>query len=196
MSMGAHGSLKIAFRHPDRFAAVCGLNPMIEPGFDAEDAPARNRFFYPPGLPAALVGRNRDKALYASNHPPRRARDNAAAIRDSALAIYLTVGGDDALNAHDGAEFLHRVLWDLDIAHDYHLVAGADHIGPGLADRLRHALMWLGGVVDPSRGFAGPGGFSHEAVAGLRAQLAPLREQAAATDPTVPRRYGILPSTR
>jgi hypothetical protein len=36
----------------------------------------------------------------------------------------------DFLNAHDGAEFLHRVLWDLDLWHEYHLVRNADHGGP------------------------------------------------------------------
>jgi hypothetical protein len=33
-------------------------------------------------------------------------------IRDSGLAIYLEASERDFLNAHDGAEFLHRVLWD------------------------------------------------------------------------------------
>src|SRR5271156_5002358 len=41
------------------------------------------------------------------------------------------------LNAHDGAEFLHRVLWELDLSHEYHLVRSADHGGLTMRPRLR-----------------------------------------------------------
>ena len=70
------------------------------------------------GGPRELLGATRDAALFESNNPASRACANAAFIRESGLAIYLEVGGDDFLNAHDGTEFLHRVLWDLEIAHE------------------------------------------------------------------------------
>ena len=40
-------------------------------------------------------------------------------------------------NAQDGAEFLHRVLWELDLPHDYHGAAAADHLGPSLCHESR-----------------------------------------------------------
>jgi S-formylglutathione hydrolase len=140
----------------------------------------------------------------------------ADTIKKSGLAIYLEVGDEDFLNAHDGAEFLHRVLWDLDIAHEYRLIRGADHGGPTLIPRIRDAFAWLGTVssqlhrdANPSpnpderavsdwieHGLTGeppavdPG--SDAFIRILRAQLRPLRDQAARVDPTTPRRYGKL----
>ncbi|HWN58381.1 MAG TPA: hypothetical protein VNO74_09790, partial [Methylomirabilota bacterium] len=142
----------------------------------------------------------------------------ADAIKKSGLAIYLEVGDEDFLNAHDGTEFLHRVLWDLDIAHEYRLIRGADHGGPTLVPRIRDAFAWLGSVSaqllradaasSPSpderaasewieRGLTrdpppvDPG--SDAFIRILRAQLKPARDQAAKIDPTTSRRYGKLP---
>jgi S-formylglutathione hydrolase len=166
-----------------------------------------------------LLGPNRDAALFESNNPAGRARANALAIKASGLAIYLEVGDEDSLNAHDGTEFLHRVLWDLDIAHEYRLLRGADHGGPTFVPRIRDAFAWLGSVivedraafVEPtveeravndwvSRGLAGdppPVNPSSKAfITMLRAQLSPVREQAARVDSTTPRRYGVLPKTK
>ena len=122
------------------------------------------------------------------------------------------------MNAHDGTEFLHRVLWDLDISHDYHLVRGGDHGGPTLVPRMRAAYAWLGSVMaalgsataEPTAderavtawiesGLAGapppvrPG--SREFIRILRAQLQPVRDRAAASDPNTHRGYGVLPAT-
>ncbi len=219
ISMGGYGSLKIAFQHPDQFGAVAAVQPMIEPGLRAADIGARNRFFNPPGGPDDLIGEHRDPALFEANNPASRARANAAAIRESRLAIYLEVGDEDMLNAHDGAEFLHRVLWDFDVSHEYHLVRGADHGGPTFIPRLREAFAWLGSTISASephdapktdaeeqavrdwiqRGLAGEpvkvDPTSTAFIVALRAQLEPARERAAQVDPTTRRRYGILPKT-
>jgi hypothetical protein len=37
-------------------------------------------------------------------------------IPDVGLAIYLEAADNDFLNTHEGAEFLHRLLWQQDIA--------------------------------------------------------------------------------
>ena len=50
---------------------------------------------------------------------------------------------------HEGTEFLHRVLWDNGIAHEYHLVHGADHVGRTLRPRSIEALEFLARVLDP-----------------------------------------------
>ena len=216
--MGGYGALKIAFARPDRFAAVAAIQPLLEPGFRDADIGARNRLHHGVGGPRELLGEHRDPALFESNNPVVRARANAQLIRESRLAIYLEVGDEDFLNAHDGTEFLHRVLWDLDIAHEYRLIRGADHGGPTFVPRIRDAFAWFGSVIDEqqaasaeptaderavsewlSRGLAGdppPVDPSSKAFLKLiRAQLKPVREQAAKIDPSTLKRYGVLPKT-
>jgi S-formylglutathione hydrolase len=216
ISMGGYGSLKIAFRRPEQFAAVAAIQPLLEPGLRDSDIGARNRLHHMVGGPRELLGANRD-AVFQANNPANLLRAGADAIRESGLAIYLEVGDQDFLNAHDGTEFLHRILWDLDIAHEYRLIRGADHGGPTLVPRMRDAFAWIGSVdaqlhhaatssptaderavadwmerglqgnppaVDPS---------SEAFIRILRAQLKPVRDQAAGIDPNTSRRYGKLP---
>jgi len=150
VSMGGYGALKIALARPAAFGAVAALTPMLEPAFEATDVRPRNRFHYPAAVPEALLGPDRDPALYRRDHPAGRARQHADALRRSELGIYLDAAGADALHAHDGAEFLHRVLWDLDIAHEYRLRRDADHVGPGLLERLYDAFAWVAARVAPN----------------------------------------------
>jgi len=184
ISMGGHAALRAAFANPGQYRAVVALQPMIEPGLQA--AP-RNRFHYPPMVPQAWFGPERDPELFRTIDPAERARRNAPAIRESEIPILLEVGGDDLLNAHDGTEYLHRVLWDLDIDHEYHLVRGADHVGASLPGRLLNALAWLGHTLTPTA----PS--TDSTIDSLRAQLRPAREAALHRDPTLSRRYGRLP---
>jgi hypothetical protein len=106
----------------DRWWAESTVPPMIiatpTPGFDYY---TRNRLHHSAGL----IGPTRDASLWESNIPANRARRNAQHLRDFGLAINLEAGDRDFLNAHDGTEFLHRVLWDLDLSHEYRLAHGA-----------------------------------------------------------------------
>ena len=88
-----------------------------------------------------------DSLHYKLNNPASIADDNAASIRDSNLLIYLDVGDRDCLNLHDGTEFLHRVLWDHAIEHEYHLIHGADHVGSSLSARMAAVCAWMGTTV-------------------------------------------------
>ncbi|MFO0575479.1 MAG: alpha/beta hydrolase-fold protein [Polyangia bacterium] len=214
ISMGGYGALKMALARPARFRAVAAVAPMVEPAFTAAEVRPRNRFHYPPEVPAALLGRERDAALYEADHPAGRAVRNAEALRRGGPALYLDAGACDALNAHDGAEFLHRVLWQLDIRHEYHLWADADHVGPSLLPRLQAALRWVAGQLAPmdpvltplerewqrflDAGAAGPPPPPLSPLCALmprvlRAALAPLREAARREDETVERVFGALP---
>jgi S-formylglutathione hydrolase len=161
-----------------------------------------------------LIGPGRDPILFEANNPASRARANAPSIHDSGLAIYIEVGDEDFINAHDGAEFLHRVLWDLDISHEYRLIRGGDHGGPTFIPRMRAAFEWVGSELGAKAG-AGPtadelavtawieGGragnpppvppSSKEFIRIVRAQIEPIREQATKSDPSTGRRYGVLP---
>jgi S-formylglutathione hydrolase len=211
ISGGGYGALKLAFAHPEMFAAVAAMQPMLEPGLRAADVGARNRLHHVAGGPPQLVGAQRDAALWEGNNPANRARANAPAIRDSGMAIFVEAADHDFLNAHDGAEFLHRTLWDLDLAHEYHLVREADHGGPTMRPRLRAMFAWLGEVLRPPLADAAfeqaaaewlqsgmrskpPAGAttSQAFVSFMRAQFAPLRAKAAESDPSTNRRYGVL----
>lgn len=218
ISMGGYGALKIAFSRPERFGAVVAIQPLLEPGLHDSDIGARNRLHHKVGGPRELLAANRD-AVFEANNPANRARANADGIRKSGLAIYFEAGGEDFLNAHDGAEFLHRILWDLDIAHEYRLLRGADHGGPTLIPRMRDGFAWLGAVSSQLQHAAKPSPTPDERAVSdwierglianpppvdpnsdafiriLRAQLKPVRDQAAAIDPTTSRRYGKLPET-
>lgn len=184
ISMGGYGALKIAFARPHQFCAVAAVSPMIEPATDADRVPLRNRFHYPPGVPEALLGARRDPELYRRDHPAARARANADALRSSSLAIAIDAAGADVLNAHDGAEHLHRTLWALDVAHDYRLRRDADHLGPDLIERLADAFEWVGAHLAPRPPVESP------ERAALHAYVEPLRRRV--DDETIGRRYGVL----
>jgi S-formylglutathione hydrolase len=215
ISMGGYAALKLAFAPPHAFAAVAAVSPMVEPAFEARDVRPRNRYHYPPEVPQALLGAQRDPVLYREDHPATRAHRHAAALRAAELGIYIDAAGSDALHAHDGAEHLHRVLWDLDVPHEYHLRRDSDHVGPDLIDRLEQAFAWVGTRLVPApspqlneqegawlrwlesdRSQPAPPAslpptsplFSRA----LRAQLEPLRRAAEAEDPTFARRCGLL----
>lgn len=214
-SMGGYGALKIAFRQPDRFIAVAALEPAIFPGESADQVRPRNTLGVLGELLAAMTD---SPAGYSGSHVVARLRDNAAAIRRSDLAILIECGDEDCFSLMDGAEYLHRVLWDLDVTHEYHLVRGADHVGPRMADRQAAVLYFLGQALrQAQQRAAGAGGaevpaefrawleagaagppppvdFSSAAgPAVLRLMTEPERRAAAAADPTVTRRYGVLP---
>jgi S-formylglutathione hydrolase len=91
------------------------------------------------------------------------------------------------LNAHDGAEALHRELWQLDIRHEYHLLRDADHVGPTLAPRLLEAFRWTGVHTH---------GIAHVELSAeeraLHEYVAPLRAKAPAVDPSLSRIYGLF----
>lgn len=220
VSMGGHGCLKIAFARPTEFAAVAALEPAIEPGFRAGDSTARSRVYYlGGGNTDRMLGPDRDDALFEANSPAARLRHNVDAVRSSGLAIYVECGDHDALNLHDGTEFLHRVLWDYDISHEYHLVRDGDHVGPTLLPRMHEAFRWLSEVLRKNRSAADPeltdadrafmkwadSGFEGEApafdlntesaVQMLRLQFSATREAAEKVDPTAKRRYAVMPPT-
>ena len=76
-------------------------------------------------------------------NPANIAIERAAAIKASGLQIYLEVGDADMFHLDEGNEFLHRVLWDHGIDHEYRQVHGADHLGRTLPGRLRDGLRFL-----------------------------------------------------
>jgi S-formylglutathione hydrolase len=211
ISGGGYGALKLAFARPRLFAGVAAMQPMLEPGLHESDVGARNRLHHSSGGPPQLIGPGRDPLLWESNNPANLARANAQQIRDAGLAIYIDAADRDFLNAHDGAEFLHRVLWDLDLSHGYHLVRDADHGGPTMRPRLRAMFAWFGtlwnsilpdAVAEQSATAWLQSGMKGRPPAGatttnvfldfLRTRFEPIRASAANEDPTTNRRFGLF----
>ena len=147
ISMGGYGTLKIAFKYPERFRAIAAMEPAIEPALTRMPDHRRNTWYRMPALEASVWGDPLDEAAWLADNPATVLRSNAEAVRASGLEIYLEVGDQDYINLHDGAEFMHRVLWDHDIRHEYHLVRWADHVGLSLERRLVEAFRFLGGAL-------------------------------------------------
>jgi S-formylglutathione hydrolase len=211
ISGGGYGALKLAFARPQLFAGVAAMQPMLEPGLNESDAGPRNRLHHAAGGPPQVIGPARDALLWEGNNPANLARANAQQIRDAGLAIYMDAADRDFLNAHDGAEFLHRVLWDLDLSHEYHLVRDADHGGPTMRPRLRAMLAWFGTLWNPMRTDVAveqsaarwlESGMKGKPPAGatttqaflrfLRARFEPIRAAGAKEDPSTNRRFGLF----
>ena len=222
ISGGGHGALKIAFKHPDRFKSVAAMEPVIMPALDWPEQHTRASWWMLEPSARAVWGEPFPDSFLA-NHPPNIAIANAEQIRNSRLDIYLEVGDVDLLNLQDGAAFLHRVLWEQDIAHEFHQVRWADHGGQSIDDRFIEAMSFLDashrGGKEQSRDLelsedeqrfvdyvlsGGPMSgkpFPEDASQGsadtelsVMAKLwEPLRLMAEAQDPDMRRRYGRLP---
>src|SRR5260370_15999 len=77
------------------------------------------------------------------------AKADRVKLRNSGLKIYLDAGKEDLFHLDEGTEFLHRILYDARITHEYHYVYGADHIGASLRARQMEALEFLTSVLNP-----------------------------------------------
>ncbi len=149
ISMGGKGSLLLGFKHAERFVALAALEPAIVPGLTWGEVKPKHLFFYPPESLGQLHGSPVDSEHWAANNPASIVHSDPDGIRDSALQIYFEAGDLDGLWLYEGAEFLHQVLWNAKIPHEYHLVRGADHIGATVGRRFREALRFLGRVLAP-----------------------------------------------
>jgi len=149
ISMGGMGGLRMACKYPDRFGAVVALEPGLDPAHKWEDVPARDKFWRGPALMESIFGNPFDSEYWAANNPPTIAMRNAKSIRESGLQIYIECGDEDWFNLHEATEFMHRVLWDAGIQHEYHLVRGANHVGRTVPPRMREGFEFLGRVLRP-----------------------------------------------
>jgi S-formylglutathione hydrolase len=146
-SMGGHGSLRLAFKHPDTFAAVAALEPAIEPALFWHEVGENVRFWRSEKVLEEMFGSPIDTKYWEDNNPATIAMRDPERLLD--LAIYIEVGDQDMLYLHKGTEFLHRILFDAGLAHEYRLVHGAEHVGPSLAPRLLDALGFIGRQIAP-----------------------------------------------
>lgn len=149
ISMGGMGSLRMGLKYLDKFGAIAAMEPGIEPTFAYKDIKLEDRFWRSQELFEEKYGKPVDEAYWAANNPATIVRDNPARVRESGIAIYIEVGTEDAFGLDRGTEFLHRVLYDNGIRHEYRYVLGADHVGATMGPRIADAMAFLNKVVNP-----------------------------------------------
>jgi len=147
ISMGGLGALRLGFKHPDVFGGLAALEAGIEPALRFSDVTARNSFQRGRPFLEARFGHPVNETFWQANNPANIAIAGREALRAAGLQIYIEVGDLDMFHLDEGVEFLHRVLWDHDIPHEYRLVHGADHLGRSLPARLRDGLKFLSAHV-------------------------------------------------
>lgn len=146
-SMGGLGSLRLAFKHPDIFGAVASLEPAIAPALSWSEVGPRIKFWRPEEFIETIFGSPIDLDFWAANNPATIALRDPNRLLD--VGIYLEVGDQDMLYLHEGTEFLHRILFDAGVGHEYRLVHGAEHVGPSLEARIADAIGFIGRQIAP-----------------------------------------------
>jgi S-formylglutathione hydrolase len=150
--VGGLGGLRLAFKYPDRFEAVAALEPGIDPALKWKDVKPRNRFWRADDFMQTIFGKPFDAAYWEANNPAAICVANADKIRASGLEIYVEAGDLDVFNLHEATEFMHRIMWEHKIPHEYHLVRGADHVGRTIRPRTMEALGFLARILIPPPG--------------------------------------------
>ena len=148
ISMGGVGTLRLAFRNPQQFIACASLEPGVDPFLRLEDKPDWYDVVGAPRL-GKKFGDPIDSEFWAAHNPANIAAKEP--MRLSALKIYVEVGTHDSLYNHHNTEFLHRVLFDNGVKHEYRMELGADHIGNSVPGRFRDALWFLGRTLQPEK---------------------------------------------
>ncbi len=143
VSMGGFGSLKVALKHPERFGAVAALEPGVLPHTTYQNELSADNWWSKGAIEEGAWGEPVDEEQWKADNPANIVLENTERIRESGISIYLECGDEDLLNLHWGTEFLHRILWDQQIPHEYRLVRWADHLGPSIPERLLDAHSFL-----------------------------------------------------
>lgn len=149
ISMGGMGALRLGFKYPEKFAALAAMEPGIDPVLKWKDLSSRYKFYRGPELMETIFGKPFDEAYWEANNVATIAVAKAEKLRASGLGIYIEAGDEDAFYLHEAAEYLHRILWDHKIPHEYHLVRGADHVGRTIRPRAMEGLGFLARVLNP-----------------------------------------------
>ena len=125
------------------------MEPGIDPVIEWKDIQTKHRWWRSDRKLEEVFGKPFDEKYWEANNPATIVARNADRIREAKLSIYLECGDEDLFWLYEATEFLHRVLYDNRIQHEYHLVRGADHVGASLAPRTREALAFLNRHLNP-----------------------------------------------
>lgn len=149
ISMGGMGALRMGFKYPEKFGGLVAMEPGIDPALKWKDLQPRNKFWRGQALMETIFGRPFDEAYWESNNVSTIAVNRAEKLRASGLGIYIEAGDEDMFYLHEATEYLHRILWDHKIPHEYHLVRGADHVGRSIRPRAMEGLEFLARLLNP-----------------------------------------------
>lgn len=139
----------MAFKYPDRFRGVIALEPGIEPALAFDDIKLEDKFWRADAIFEERFGSPVDAAYWADNNPATIAQLNPQRLIDSGLAIYIEAGTEDMYGLHRGTDFLHRILFDTGVKHEYRYVLGADLVGATIRPRVMNALDFMQRVEAP-----------------------------------------------
>ena len=149
-SAGGQGTLRIAFRNPEKFVAAVAMEPGFEPVLQFQDVDlsrfpgdTANRFLHP------RFGQPVDAEYWAERHPPAIVVRHASKIRDSNLQIRIEAGDEDANLTWLSAELIHRLLFDAGIRHEFYIEYGAAHTGRSLPRRLHDSFAFMERALHP-----------------------------------------------
>jgi enterochelin esterase family protein len=143
VSMGGYGALRLAFKYPERFAAVATHSAMLLEKIPTADDGARrgqmasfNRIFGDPIDPTA----------WAANDPLQLAQK---ADPKSAPALYFDCGSEDRFGLFVGNKDLHEKLLARGLKHEFGLYPG-DHGYEYVRSVIEKSLRFLGAVLRPA----------------------------------------------
>ncbi len=149
ISMGGMGALRLCFKYPEKFGGLAAMEPGIDPVLKWKDLSSRYKFYRGQNLMETIFGKPFDEAYWEANNVATIAINRAEKLRASGLGIYIEAGDEDFFYLHEATEFLHRILWDHKVPHEYHLVRGADHVGRTIRPRAMEGLAFLARLLNP-----------------------------------------------
>ncbi|MFN0122913.1 MAG: alpha/beta hydrolase [Blastocatellia bacterium] len=149
ISMGGQGALRMGFKYPEKFGGLAAMEPGIDPVLKWKELQPRNKFWRAQDLMETIFGKPFDEAYWEANNVATIAVNRAEKLRASGLGIYIEAGDEDMFYLHEATEYLHRILWDHKVPHEYHLVRGADHVGRTLRPRAMEGLGFLARLLNP-----------------------------------------------
>jgi len=148
LSMGGYGALMLAMRHPDLYASVAshsGVAALLYKGpypyengkVELGDDP--KTWLANAGVFGALFRRvfGEDLEFWRERDPAHL----AAHLADGDLAIYIDCGTEDEFRLQNGAAYLHDILADRGVTHDFELLPGR-HTVDFWSDRIDDSLRF------------------------------------------------------
>ena len=149
ISAGGLGSLRLGFKYPNLFNALIAFEPAIEPALEWKDVEREDKYYRSSDFFEKIFGSPFDVNYWKINNPMYILKENSANIKKSGIKIYIEVGTEDFFGLYRGTEFLHQLLLDQNIKHEYRVVYGGDHIGPSLRERFMNGLSFLNRILNP-----------------------------------------------
>jgi len=120
VSMGGYGALRLAFKYPDKFAAVSAQMPALMPELPSNLSSERGS---PGAMMGDVFGSPFNRSYFDRNNVFYFARtDSAASLRR--LQIYFDDGSNDDYGFEQGAQRLHDLLKARGIPHEFHIYPG------------------------------------------------------------------------